>query len=158
MCIFTSDHNLGRTTLSGLEVGGGGNKGSRPELPVGLRHTGDGGPRRRALPAGRRLFHSAAASGRNLLMIPHVKKKMFTPHVYFPSFECLICCWTPVTFCWNAIEVEPWDTCAASMQLFLSFSFFFLTIDSNLRVCVCLYTDLCAFMPGARVCPWCLNY
>lgn len=81
MCVLTSDHNLGRATVSGLEVGGGGNEGSRPELPVGLRHAGDGGPRGRALPAGRRLFHSAAASGRNLLVIPpHVKKKKSLHH------------------------------------------------------------------------------
>lgn len=151
MYIFISDHNLRGTTLSGLEVGRGGNKGSCPELPVSLRHAGDGGPCRGALSAGCRLFHSAAAPGRNLLMIPPRKKKMFTPRVYFPSFKCLICCWTPVTFCWNAIEVEPWDKCAASMQLFLSF--FCDCIDSNLRVCVCLCTDPCAFMPGTRVFP-----
>lgn len=119
--LFTSDHNLGGPTLPGPEVGGGGNEGRRPELPVSLGHAGDGGPRGGALPAGRRLFHSAAAPGRN------VKKKQkvpFTPHVCFPSLECLIRCWTPVTFRWNAIEVEPWDKSAASMQLFSAFFFF----------------------------------
>lgn len=60
---FDVDHSLWGASLPGLEVGCRRNKGSRTELPVGVCHPGDGGPRGRALPAGRRLLHSAPASG-----------------------------------------------------------------------------------------------
>ena len=45
-----------------------GDQGRGAELPVGHGDAGDGGPRGRAVPAGRRLLGSAAASGRDLLI------------------------------------------------------------------------------------------
>lgn len=78
--------------MPGLEVRCRGNKGSSTKLPVGIRHSGDGGPRRRALPAGSWLLHAAPASGRNILMIFHIAcvQTLFTLHVYFPPMPYLL--------------------------------------------------------------------
>lgn len=90
--------------MPGPEVGRRGDQGRRPELPVGVGHPGDGGPRGRALPAGGRLLHAAAAPGRDILVMPLTTRKknkklcLHYTHLYPPSssppplFEkCLIC-------------------------------------------------------------------
>lgn len=71
-CFFETDHSLWGASLPGLEVSRRRNKGSRTKLPIGICHSGDGGPRGWALPAGRWLLYAAPASGRNILMIFHV--------------------------------------------------------------------------------------
>lgn len=116
-----SDHNLGGTTLPGVEVGCRCNEGSCTKLPISICHPGDGGPRRRALPASSWLLHSAPASGRNIFMIFDIShlKTLFTLHVYFPSLKCLICCQT-LSFRLNGIgasEVESWSKCLAVTKL-----------------------------------------
>lgn len=112
--------------MPSLEVGGRGNEGRRAELPVGLCHPGYGGLRRRALPAGGRLLHSASASGRNLLVMFDVTgvKTLFTLRVYFLSLKCLICCWTlPLPLISSGlmqVKVNRGTKCLALLRLLLT--------------------------------------
>lgn len=97
---FDADHSLRGASLPGPEVGRRRNKGSCAELPVGVGHAGDGGPRGRALPAGRRLLHSAPASGWNILLIFCVIARsdeglfVYTTRCpFFPLWDALFCHW-----------------------------------------------------------------
>lgn len=121
--LFDADHSLRGTSLPGLEVGRCCNQGSCTKLPVSFRHSGDGGPRGRALPAGCRLLHSAPASGRNILVIfcifTHVTRGClhYTPF-FLSSLRCLILSFDSYHFSgMQRSTFEPWHECSAVTKL-----------------------------------------
>ena len=95
--------------MPGLEVRCRGNEGSSTKLPVGIRHSGDGGPRRRALPAGSWLLHAAPASGRNILMIFHiacVKNFVYTTRIFPPYALFVVRLSHYLSFEWDLKQVK----------------------------------------------------